>query len=461
MPVPRLGPFAVPLLTALVLAGCASPAPLPAPVEAPPAFSASGEAAAPAAWWTAFDDPGLDGVVDEALAQNFDLLAAWERLRAARAVVDRSAAVLRPTLEGFADAEVRRFGEEADEGEDVRLGLAAGYEVDLWGRLRSRVDAERFRAAATAADVQAAALSLSAEIVQTWYRIAEARRQRALIREQVETNLTVLQLIENRFAIGQVRAVDVLRQRQLVEATREQAAVAEARLQVLRHQLAVLRGRAPQRARAEQALPEALPALPPLPAAGVPVALVQRRPDVRSAFLRLRAADRDLASALSSRYPRLTLSAAAATDAPAAGDLFRSWVLTAAGNVLAPIFLGGELEAEVDRSEAVRRERAYAYGQSILVAFREVEDALVREARQRDRLDHLAAQITLAEQAYEQLRVQYFNGAAEYLAVLTALDDVQRLRRDLVAAELTLVETRIALYRALAGPIEPAGDVAG
>ena len=168
----------------------------------------------------------------------------------------------------------------------------------------------------------------------------------------------------------------------------------------------------------------------------------------------LKAADRDLAAAISNQYPRLTLSVSASTAASTAQDLFQSWAYAFAGDLLAPIFRGGALRAEVDRTEAVRTQRLYQYGQTILTAFQEVEDALIREKKQRERIQQLERQVELAQQAYEQLRTQYFNGAADYLDVLTALDEVQQLRRDRLAAERTLVEDRIALYRALAGSFE-------
>jgi outer membrane protein TolC len=246
--------------------------------------------------------------------------------------------------------------------------------------------------------------------------------------------------------------VDVLRQRQLVESTRERRTVVEERAEVLKNRLAVLLGRPPQAG--VPAAPDSLPALPPLPETGVPVDLVQRRPDVQTAFNRLRAADRELAAAISDQYPRLTLTASASTVANRAGDLFETWAYSFAGNLLAPIFRGGELRAEVDRTEAVRTQRLYEYGQTILVAFREVEDALVREQKQREQLRQLRTQVRLARRSYEQLRVQYLNGTADYLDVLTALDEVQQLRRDRLAARLTLVEDRIALYRALAGAVD-------
>ncbi len=283
--------------------------------------------------------------------------------------------------------------------------------------------------------------------------MAEAQKQLALVERQIETNQKVLDLLKNRFGTGQIRGVDILRQRQLLESTREQKSTAEANLKVLQHELSVLLGQSPQDT-LRNISPEQMPELPPLPETGVPIDLVQRRPDVRSAFNLVKAADRDLASAISNQYPRLTLSASLTSSSNTAGNLFEEWATSFAGNLLAPIFRGGELSAEVDRLEAVKKQRLYEYGQTILTAFQEVEDALIREQKQRESIARLEEQVTLAEQAYNQLRLEYLNGTSNYLDVLTALDEVQQLRRNLLTAELNLIEYRIGLYRALAGSFE-------
>lgn len=446
----------------LVAAGCASPrTTAPSPVDAPETFSSSGDAAVADRWWIAFDDAGLDTAIDSALANNFDLRAAWQRLRAAQAVADRESAGLIPRVDATAGASATERSETNASDDDtpsqeLRLGAAATYEVDLWGRIRSRVDAERFRAQASRASYETARLTLSAEIARTWYQLAEARSQVDLAQQQVDTNEQVLNLLRERFGAGQVRSVDVLRQRQLLESTREERAFAESREQVIEHQLAVLLGRSPRDTVAST--PETLPSLPPLPDTGVPAALVERRPDVRSAFFAVRAADADLAAAINDQYPRLTISASASTASANASDLFDDWVASIAGELLAPLFYGGELRAEVDRAEAIQKESVYQYGQTVLEAFREVEDALILEQKQREQVRSLRTQTELAQQAYEQLRVEYLNGAASYIDVLTALRDVQQLRRDLLTAERTLVEDRIALYRALSGRV--ASDIA-
>lgn len=437
----------------LIITGCSTKKEtLSPPVEMPDSFSETGSQIVPGRWWTAFNDDNLNAVIDGALQDNFDLLTAWERLRAAMAVVDRESSLFYPSLEASAGAETSRTNDEFSDSDNIQLGLSTVYEIDLWGSIRSAVDAERYRADASFADFQTAALTLSAEITRTWYQLADAQNQVELIDEQIETNLTVLELLENRLQTDQVEGVDATRQEQLVEATREQKSRAESRVEILENQLSVLLGKTPQ-ADIDQ-IPEFLPEIPPLPETGVPLELIERRPDVQFAFYSLMAADRDLASAISNQYPRLSISASAATSADNAGNLFQAWALSFADNLLAPIFYGGELSAEVDRNEAVEQQRLYEYGQTVLTAFREVEDALVQERKQEETIHRVERQVELATQAYEQLRLRYLNGEGNYLDVLTALDDIQQLRRDLLSSRLLLVEFRIALYRSLAGSFE-------
>ncbi len=448
----RYGLHALAWLLLIGAAGCASPEKRSElPLQSAPPFSETGDAAPAERWWTAFDDIALNAQVDRALEDSFTLSAAWERLRAAKAVAEREASELWPDLDGVGDVTFEDGGDD-DEQTQLRLGLEASYEIDLWGRIESRVQAERFRASATRADYQAAALSLTAEVARTWYQLAEAALQLALIERQIETNRTVLELLESRFAAGQVRSADVLRQRQLLEQTREQAIAARSRREVLEHQLAILQGRPPQ-AQARTGDPT-LPALPPRPATGLPGDLVQRRPDVRQAYRLLRAADEDLAAAISNQYPRLNLTASISTAYEHPEDMFREWLASIAGQFVAPLFDAGQRSAEVERTAAVTRQRLAEYGQAVVRAFGEVEDALARERNQLDRIDSLDRQLALARQTYQQLRTQYLNGVTDYIAVLDALREEQRLQRALLAARLDAVEFRIALYRALAGCFE-------
>jgi multidrug efflux system outer membrane protein len=437
------------ILSGLAIVGCASPAPRGAlPLQDAPGFSADGDAALADQWWRALGDASLDQRIDKALSANFDLVAAWERINVARSLVRRERSDLWPDIDATVDVD-HDDGSVMDDQTEFAVGLQAAYEVDLWGRIRSRVDAQRLRASATEQDYHAAAISLSAEVALAWYALAQAHLEINLIRSQIQTNQKVLDLIRARFRAGQVRRADVLRQEQLVEATREQLTIAQARAAVGNHRLAILEGRPPQST--INVAPTALVDLPPTPRTGLPAELVQRRPDVRSALLELEAADKDVASAVSDQYPRLNLTASLRTAAERPERLFREWLASLAGQIVAPLLDAGQRRAEIERTVAVRRQRLAEYGQVVLEAFGEVEDALALERLQTRRLGSVTRQLDYARQTYRQLRLQYLNGAAEYIDVLTSIRDQQQLERELLFARLALIEHRIALHRALAG----------
>ena len=453
------GAAALALSAAALLAGCLwAPQPVDPPVELPAAFSAVGEAPATDRWWQGFGDEVLDGLVDEALAGNFDFLAVWDRLDQARAVAARAGAPLWPSLEGRAGA-LREVVRTPQAGRvydtDWSLGLLAGYEVDLWGRLRATHGAALLDVAAGEQDLQAAAISLAAAVARTWYLLVETRAQLELLQEQLQVNQQYLDVITMQFRKGRADATDVLQQRQLVERTRGDLVRLQSDLTVVEHELAVLVGRVP--GTLETPAAAALPELPPLPDPGVPVEWVRRRPDVAAAELRVQAADARLAAAIADQFPRLGLSVSATTSAERARDLFDSWIASLAANLTAPLFQGGRLRAEVDRTRAVAAEQLHDYGQTVLVSLAEVENALTRETRQEQYVRSLAEQLVLARQAKDQTLENYTKGTTDFLRYLTALQSYQGLQRQLLAARLDLVLFRIDLYRALAGGWENDG----
>jgi len=436
------------------------------PAEVPESFSAAGEAAMPGRWWTAFGDAALDALVAEALRENFSIRQAWDRLDQARAVAEASGAPLLPNLDGTAGAS--RTGIKADPlprvyTTEYALGLAASYEADLWGRVRSTYDAARLDACASAEDLQAASITVAARIVGVWYQLVEAYGQLRLLDEQIATNEKYLDLITLRFGQGQVQASDVLQQEELVEQARGQRVLVESAIEVLEHQLAVLLGRPPGGLDAE--VPRMLPALPRLPRTGLPAELIRRRPDVRAAELRVQAADRRVAAAVADQFPRLSLTLTAETSAERVRDFFDNWMATVAANVVAPLFDAGRRRAEVERTRAVVSERLNAYGQTVLVSLQEVEDALVQEAKQDRYVESLRQQLALAGEATNRTRETYSTTGRDFLRYLTTLLGYQRLERTHLAAQRDLVLLRVDLYRALAGgwglPRPPRAETGG
>ncbi|MGM0952491.1 MAG: efflux transporter outer membrane subunit [Pseudomonadota bacterium] len=446
---------AITLLVLVTLAGCASrPDTAKVPPDFPDGFSRTGQQPISGLWWQSFNDSQLNGLVNRALEENLSLRASYQRLLQARATATQQAAGIFPSLDASLGAE--REETETTRSDSFSAGLSASYEVDLWGRVQSLTEAEELRASASQADYHAAAVSLSGEIANTWFQLVEQRGQRQLAQSQLETNHNLLTLIETRFAAGQSGSADVLRQRQLVSSSRERVNNIEGEIGVLENQLSALLGQAP----GQGPLPdgERLPELPPLPETGVPADLVQRRPDIQQAWRLVRAADKDLAAAISNRFPRFSLDASVTSRADDASDLFDNWLATLAGNLMMPLIDGGQRRAEVTRSDAALEERVLEYRQTVLTAIQEVEDALVQERQQRQRMDSLEQQIGMAQASYRQLRTRYLNGAVSYIEVLNALQDQQDLQRTRLTARQQLLNARVALYRALAGSIESPED---
>ncbi len=440
--------FACALLAMLVVvpACMGAPAPVePVPdVRAPAQFSRSGTAVTTDPWWSAFEDARLDGHVHQALAANRDLEAIWHAFREACAVVRRTGAAKLPVMDLLADADISRGSHDNDD-ERASVGGAVGYEVDLWGRLEASRRADAFEAQASLDDYRAAAVTLTAEVARTWYRLVEAELQMAVLDAQVQSNRKILSLIEPRVATQQLRSVDLLRQEALIESTREERINAEADAKILRNQLAVLTGQAPGRIPPGES--PRLADMPALPTTGVPIALVRRRPDIVAAQHRVMAGDQVLGAALRDRYPRLNLRASAGS----ATGVFEEFIAAFAAGLLAPVVDGGLRAAEIDRTRA-RRDRLRAeYAQAVLVAFRDVEDALVEESRHRARMRSLERQLELTVRSSERLRDEYLNGQGSYIEVLAALTNEQSLRREILTAQRLLIDARIGLYRALAG----------
>lgn len=420
-----------------------------APVVAPPSFSDAGTAPLPDKWWLTFEDTVLNTLMERALSDNFSLKSAWDRLSQAEAVARIAGADLSPILD--ADAGVTRsyYREAGQTGDnrDYSLGLSVSYEVDLWGRIRSSRDAVAFDARASQEDLRAAALTLSSEVAATWFQLVEQFGQLDMLDAQIATNQQVLELVTLQFRTGQVGIADMLQQQQLVESNRGEKAQAMAQAKVFEHQLAILLGALPQQSVAPRVAE--LPALSAMPKTGLPAELIQGRPDIRSAYYAVLSADSDVAAAIADRFPRLSLSAGVDTSGAHTSDLFDNWLATLAGNLVAPIIDGGQRRAEVDRTRGAASEALNTYGQTILTALGEVEDALVQEARQRDVIASLEKQLQLAGDVVERVRDRYLKGSLDYQRVLDALISQQALQRSLLTAELNIVQDRIDLCRAL------------
>lgn len=408
-------------------------------------------------FWTLFGDAELDALVSLALADNLDLRRATARIAQAEALVRAAESGQLPAIQAQAGVGGNRtvinigppIGVRSNEFANYSVGVSVAYEVDLFGRIGHGVDAATLDVTAGREDLAALSLSIAARVTDLYFQAVGERALIDLLTAQEASTAKVVSLVELRFSQGLSAIVDVYQQRQQLATLQAQRPLAEARLALVRHQLATLLGRPPSSLSLADL--RALPDPPPPPRAGIPADLLMRRPDVRAALHRVAAADHRVGAAIAARYPALNLSASTGFQSPDLVELFQRWVWSLAANLVAPLFDGGRRSAEVERSEAVLNELVAVYAQVTLTALTEVESALAQEKRQREHVERLLAQLELAHLGYAEAETRYLNGLSTYLEVLTAQRTLQQSEQTLLQARRQLLAHRVQLHRALGG----------
>jgi len=422
--------------------------------EVPASFSEeTGELSSNKLWWEDFGSAELNRLVAEAFSGSFDLQQAEARLRQARATAVIAGGNLYPevNLEAAGGATRARTGDSENAvtatTENDSLGLAASYEIDLWGRVRSTANEADTLVLAQSADLDTARITLAAEVTDRWLSIVELKSQLELVKAQLESNRTYLELLLLRQRKGLATALAVFQQQQVVAGTESLIPLLESQLATNRYELAVLLGRPP---RSDIGLStDRIPEVSPLPEIGVPSQLLENRPDIQAAYFRLESSDWGVSAARANRLPALALTASAGYRSVEFDDLFDNWFAGFAGALLAPLIDGGRRSAEADRVLAVSEERLAYYRETVLTAFREVEDALIREKKQTDYIFSQGNQLEAAKNALSEALLRYRKGDIEYLDVLASITSVQSLEREVLSARRDLLLYRVSLYRAL------------
>jgi len=423
--------------------------------DLPPAYSHDAAGHPVEKWWETFNDPQLNILVETALKNNFSIQESWARLEQAGALAVKAGAATYPSLSADADASLGR--QRTDNGriadtkkvEKYNLGLLSQYEVDLWGKIRSKRKAALLEASATRFDLQTMAVTVAATVTDRWIRIISQRMQKKLLEEQLAANQTLADLVELRFRKSLASALDVLQQRQIVQRVRARIPLVVQKEALLQNELALLLGKAPQAAPAISRETLEIPA--DVPATGIPARLLTARPDIQAAAKRLTAARWQVSVARADLLPSIRLSARAVYQAGKLNLLFDNWLLNLAAGLTAPLLDGHRRQAEITRSRAVVDEKLAAYRRTVVTAIKEVEDALVSEAGLRDHIKGLEAQLAVTKAALREARTRYRKGLNDYLPVLSGLLSVQTLERDLIQRQTDLLVTRVNLYRALGG----------
>jgi multidrug efflux system outer membrane protein len=443
------------VVAGLALAGCAiGPDYERPPVEVPKDYGVP-QAATKAAerWWTLFNDPVLDRLVDEALAANHDLRAAAERIEQSRAQVTIARARLSPDAGVQYDASRNRASEQGSfplppefiETTSHRLVLTASWELDFWGKYRRATEGARADLAASEAGAEAIRRSLIGDVVRGYFALRALDRRLETVTRSRAGYAKSLELQKLRLDAG---VVSELEYRQVESDLRgAEVLIPRARQQVIAQEgaLAVLLGRSPRQifqdavARGDPALPDAVEV-----PEGLPSELLLRRPDLRQAEEQLHAANARIGVARAAYFPSITLTGFYGGESTSLGDIFsgpaRTWNF--AGGLLQPLFAGGQIRGNVAAQEARTREAVELYQKAVQNAFREVREALAAQGNLREQhLAQLERERALARTA-ELARVRYDNGAvslfgvleAERLLLVTRLEtiDTERERRDAI-----------------------------
>jgi NodT family efflux transporter outer membrane factor (OMF) lipoprotein len=400
-----------------------------------------------------FGDAELNRLMTQAFDGNLELSQAVARWRRAEAAVRSVSAGRRPnlSLEGQAGRQRQATFVGPVTGDYYGLSVAAGFEIDLWKRLASQVEAARFEHRAAAADVDALYLSLSARLADLYFTAVEQRAQQRLLERTIASYGDILKRVERRYRGGIVPALDVYQARQNLSAARARLPQVEARLAAAEHGVAVLLGRYPERNNTGRihTLPTLEEEYPP----GLPSQLLNARPDVQAALLRVRAADSRVAAAIADRFPAFNLTARYGGAADAPRRMFDSpnifWNLLI--NLAQPLLDGGRRRAEVDRQRTLFEELLAGYQAQVIEAFREVEDALAAERATRVQVRQLEERRASTAAALRLATDRYLLGLSEYLPVLTAQVLHLETESSLLAARRQLIADRISLGRSLGG----------
>jgi NodT family efflux transporter outer membrane factor (OMF) lipoprotein len=400
-------------------------------------------------WWLAFGDDKLDALIRRALENNFEVMQALARLDQAEALTRQAKAARLPALNLGADVE-KEWLDGDEQASTSRYGGALSWEIDAFNRLGAAALARQSEQQARREDVETVKLSLSAAVAETYFDAVENRNQLMLLEQQIDVDMDLLELTRLRFDAGLTASVDVLQQSSQLAETESLVPPFEAALRVSENRLDVLSGQAPD-AESRVTDDDRFVELKNLPFVGVPSDLLLNRPDLRSIQNELIAADAQIGRAIAERLPRIMLDGTLLYED---GPDFSGPSALIMGSLVQPLLDWGRRKAEVERSKALYVQRLAEFSQTYLEAIENVENALYQERKQREFLERLERRRMFLARTVEETKDRYANGLTDFLPVLGAIKELQRIERIIVSQQRELLGFRIQLHRALGGSVE-------
>ena len=428
------------------------------PVEAPAAWVSERQlnSSEPTPWLTDFNDAALEALVKEALSNNYNLEISAARVLQASAESRITGADRLPSIGAGLDG-TRQRTETAlgsNYSNNYQLGLNLSWELDLWGRLGNKQKASTATALASIADYEAARLSLAVQVSKAWFNLKEATGQTEQAQKTVRAYRKNLNTLEARFQSGLSNSLE-LRQIRTELATSEAALKARQRLQAQASRtLELLLGRYPKaQLKSEGTLPNLQNPIP----AGLPSQLLERRPDLQAAELRIRAAEYSVRASRKEFLPRLSLTGSAGTTSDAFENLLDQnySVANLVGNLTQPLFQGGRIRAGLDRTKSQLAQAEASYHNIALQAFLEVENTLTSGYYLRREAAKTLLANTEASAAEELAWERYRNGTLDFINVLTSQRSAANARSRYLTIQNQLLQNRLDCLLALGGPFNP------
>jgi multidrug efflux system outer membrane protein len=411
-----------------------------------------GESIANLGWWELFEDPVLQDLIREAVVNNRDVRVALARIAEARAQAGFTKADLYPRIDYAAGASLTES--ETSDGvyipaRDVFIAADVFYEIDLWGRIRRANEASLQELYASEEAYRVVTISLVADVASLYLLLRDFDQRLEISEQTVQARQESLDIIRTRFEAGMVNEVD-LNQAQIQLAGAEAAVEQVTRLRVqTENAISVLLGRSPEEI--QRGIPLRDQVFPPDIPVGLPSELVQRRPDILEAERRLAAQTARIGVAEALKFPSLSLTGSAGVSDDLTSGGVGVGFLSLGANLIGPLFNAGKNQRRVEIEMARTEQLLNAYEQTILTAFREVEDAVVAVYTYRDQYEARLRALAAAENAAQLSWVRYDGGMTSYLEVL-------EVQRSLFNAQLSASETlqsqlssTVELYKALGG----------
>ena len=416
-------------------------------------------------WWMLYDNTELDALEKRLIAGNPTLAAALANYAQSRALADQARAGLFPTL-GLS-AGVGRNRESVNAPlrgpttptyyNDNTVGGSVSYELDLWGQIRNEVAAGEANAAASAADLENAQLSLIAQLVNDYIQLRSLDRDSKILVETVEAYTRALLLTEQRHGAGIAPGLDVSQAQTQLDAARAQAAQTLAARALMEHAIAALLGvSASTFSIKPQIVDIALPQIP----SGVPATLLQRRPDIAAAQRRMMAANANIGVARAAYFPTITLGATGGFESTG----YSNWLSAPSSfwaigpNALLSVFDGGLRRAQVAQARAEFDASAASYRSTVVTAFQQVEDSLATLNHYHDASAEEKAAVDAAQRTLNFAMALYKQGATDYLTVVTSQTALLQTQLQALNFDTLQLSASVNLILALGGGWE---DTAG